>query len=461
MASAVDISSLLQYQNRWWSDPRFRVARVYANRRDVFPRVLSYAGDLNIGRAALLLGPRQVGKTTLLLQMVDELLDRGWPPANVIFFDFADDRLLAAISPRDVTEAKPPGLRADWPRVFLFDEIQESLAWQRWLKSAVDDSRRTPKSERGIFIATGSSAGTLSDGTIESGQGRWDEIPIEGLSYGEFLKLNARAIDGVVETAEQVSARDPSAFDRYLLTGGFPEHARSALVQNPLPRIRQDIIERALLRDLRRSGTEIDRVKRLFIYLVADSGAIWHRRNRAHDMGANEKSLDDWLDLLEGTRLIWRLEPDRQPPMKAATQLRPRKKIYAADHGLVTAMSSLADPLADPDVRGSVLEAAVFRHLRDVARSTNAELSYFRRSDDLEIDFVLRPARGQAIAIEVTSSARARGKIGRLTKAAGAARIDRRVLVYDGLVEGTLEGIERISAHRFLSDPAQALETLG
>jgi len=462
MPSGTELSPLIQEQNPWWERPEYRSARTIPRRRDVFQNIFNYLGDASTGRAALLLGPRQVGKTTLLLQIADELLDRGWPPGNLTFFDFSDDRLTEPISPRVIVGARSSGYRSDWPHVFLFDEIQEATAWQRWLKAAVDESRREIRSERALFIATGSSAGSLRDGTIESGQGRWDEIPIEGLSYREFVRLNAFAPPGQEpESIETVLGRDPTLFNRYLETGGFPEHALpAAMGGKPLARIRQDVVDRAILRDLRRSGVEIDRVKRLFVYLVRQSGGIWNAQDRAADLEADRKSVEEWLLLLESTRLVHRLESDRGPVKrpKAATQLRPRKKIYAADHGLVSALSS-GDPLSDPDIRGRLVEAAVFRHLREASSVVDGRLGYFRRDDDLEIDFVWRSARGAAVAVEVTASRTLKGpKVARLQKAASLLGIARKLLVYDGIVSTTGDLVEAIPLHEFLFEPVRFLE---
>ena len=462
MPVSTELPSLIEQQNRWWARPDYRSARRFPRRRDVFGEVFEYLGDASTGRAALLLGPRQVGKTTLLLQIADELLDRGWPPANLTFFDFSDDRLVDAVSPRAVTSAQPPALRPDWPRVFLLDEIQEASAWQRWLKSAVDEAKRANRNERSLFIATGSSASSLRDGTVESGQGRWDEIPIEGLSYREFLSLNAFAPPGQEpESLEDVNGRDPTLFSRYLETGGFPEHALPATIEGkPLARIRQDVVDRAILRDLRRSGVEIDRVKRLFVYLVRDSGALWNALDRAADLAADRKSVEEWLLLLETTRLLHRLESDRGAAKrsKAVTQLRPRKKIYASDHGLISALSSV-DPLADSNVRGRIVEAAVFRHLREASRSVEGHLGYLRLEDDLEVDFVWRPRRGPAVAVEVTASQSVKqSKASRLEQAAASIGAARRLLVYDGLVSETHGGVKRIPLHKFLLDPMSYLE---
>ena len=171
----MDTTSILRDQNRWWANPRHRETLRLPRRRDAFGRILEYLGDVHGGRAAALLGPRQVGKTTLLLQVVDELLVKGWPAGNIVFFDFSDERLVSAVSPREVVEGPPVGLSAEYPRVFLFDEIQNAPGWQKWLKGAVDKSRRAAGAGS-RFIVTGSAAASLRQGGVESGQGRWDEV---------------------------------------------------------------------------------------------------------------------------------------------------------------------------------------------------------------------------------------------------------------------------------------------
>jgi predicted AAA+ superfamily ATPase len=196
----MDIVEIVRGQNRWWANPTQRETRRFPQRRDGFDRLLSYLGDLNGGRAAVLLGPRQVGKTTLLLQLVDELLDRDWPAANITFFDFSDERLVGQVSPRQIVELSPPGLAGTHPRVYLLDEIQNALDWQPWLKGAVDQARRgTQPGMR--FVVTGSAATTLRRAGAESGQGRWDEIPIEGLTLAEFLRISSPGGRGLSRTS--------------------------------------------------------------------------------------------------------------------------------------------------------------------------------------------------------------------------------------------------------------------
>lgn len=445
--------SIVEDQNRWWSDRHFRTSRAIRHVRPIFSKLWAHLGDRTTERAAVLIGPRQVGKTTLLLQLADRLLDEGWPPANLTYFDFSDDRLGDPVSPRVVVDLQMPGLRADWPRVFLLDEVQESVKWQRWLKGAIDSARRMDARLRPVFLLTGSAAGQLRNGGIESGPGRWDEINIEGLTYSEFLMLGAN--DG--ETVQDVASREPGAFRRYLLFGGFPEHARlGGQQQNPLARIRQDIVDRAILRDLRREGVDLDRVKRLFLYLITDSGSIWNAEARANDLGANSKSVVDWLTLLEQTHLVRRLEREVSSGAKASTKIKSRPKIYAADHGLITALSGGADPLSDSEIRGRVLEAVVYRHLREHDDAGN--VTFFRPAEDLEIDFLLPGPRRSSVAIEVTSATDVDSrKLLRFTKAAGVAGSRKRLLIHGGIGRHSEGAVELVGAKDFLLAPDQWL----
>ena len=445
----MDIIPILHDQNRWWSNPHHREILRFRRRRQAFSRILEYLGDIHGGRAAALLGPRQVGKTTLLLQLVDDLLGRGWSAGNITFFDFSDERLVSAVSPREVVTVRPVGLSADQPRAFLFDEIQNAPGWQKWLKSAVDESRRAagPGSR---FIVTGSAATLLRQGGVESGQGRWDEIPIEGLTLAEFLRLGSLRDEDAVPT----TVSDPQAFERYLEVGGFPEHIQAMVpVREARQRIREDIAERAILRDLRQTGVDLERIRRLFVYLINGSGNAWNQAKRADDLEANRKSVADWLAVLEGTRLIARLERDHPVRAKAHTQLRPQPKIFASDHGLITAFASAPEPLEVADIRARVFEAAVFRHLREVARAENGVLSFGRLEEDLEIDFIVRYP-GHAVGIEVTSSTDAKPrKLARAGLAMSKVGIDRKVLVHGGLVFHATGDIRIVPLHEFLLAP--------
>lgn len=437
------LSDILQDQNPWWRDGAIRRARTYPVRRDLQPQLLSRVVRLEDRRAFVLLGPRQVGKTVLLLQLADDLLEAGWPPRSLTYFDFSDDRLTERVAARDVVDALPEGLDPERPRVFLFDEIRQAPLWDRWLKQAVDHGRDR-------IVATDSAASLLRDGSRESGQGRWDELLLEGLTLREFARLHAQP----GEPPEDAARRIPGLHERYLALGGYPEHALSEDFPEVRRRLRSDIAERAILRDMAGLGVDVQRVKDLFVFLARESGGELNAEARAQDLGADPRSIREWNRLLAETLLVIPLERFTE---HAAAGLRARPKIYAADPGIVQAFATL--PAQDSEVRARAFEAAVFRHLREVARGLGGELTYFRHKDDLEIDFVLHMA-GRKIGIEVTSGARVRPeKVGRLRSAGGVLGADLLLLIHGGVVQEAIQGIRTTSLQRFLLDPVSGLET--
>ncbi len=433
---------LLQDQNPWWKDDKVRRGLVYTVRRELQAKVLSRMLRQTDRRALLLMGPRQVGKTVLLLQTADDLLNAGWPASNLIYFDFSDDRLTTPVSVRDVLESLPVGYNPEHPRAILLDEVRLAPNWERWLKQAVDAGGERPDR----IVATDSAASLLRDGTRESGQGRWEEVILEGLLFREFVRLNGGPEEEPVETLRRLSVLP----ERYLALGGYPEHALSDDFPEVRRRLRSDIADRALLRDLSRLGLDIQRVKDLFVYLVQDSGSELSAEARSRDLAADPRTVREWVRLLMDTFLLASLEKHHR---NAAAALRSRSKVFAADPGLVTAFAPT--PVNDPGVRARGFEAAVFRHLREVGRATGARLTYFRQRDDLEIDFVLEPPDGPPVGIEVTSSSRVRPeKVDRLIKAGKELGTDRLLLVHGGVLEAVPRDVVRsVPLSRFLMDP--------
>jgi predicted AAA+ superfamily ATPase len=199
---------------------------------------------------------------------------------------------------------------------------------------------------------------------------------------------------------------------------------------------------------------DVQRIKDLFVYLARESGGEINAEARGQDLGADPRSIREWNRRLTETLLVIPLERFTE---HAAAGLRARPKIYAADPGIVQAFAAL--PAQDAEVRARAFEAAVFRHLREVARGSGGELSYFRHKDDLEIDFVLHVA-GRKIGIEVTSGARVRpDKVERLRRAGGGLGADLLFLIHGGVVQEVVQGARTISLPRFLLDPAAVLET--
>jgi predicted AAA+ superfamily ATPase len=346
-----------------------------------------------------------------------------------------------------VVTSAPEGLDPAHPRVFLLDEIAGVPRWDRWLKQAVDQ-------RVGRIVATDSAASLVRQAGRESGPGRWDETWLEGLSFREFVGFAQPAQEG-----GPARALAPRLLERFLLRGGFPEHATSRLLRGDdddqvvLRKLREDVVDRALLRDLARVVDDPDPVRALFVYLVQASGGILNVAKRASDLGHDPRTVGRWVQLLEDTLLLVRLPRFAEHP---AALLRARPKIFAADHGLVNAFA-LLDP-AEAEVRGRVFETAVFRHLREVAREdSRVRLSYFHDGRQLEGDFIVE-LPGATVAVEVTSSPRPKPeKVVRLRAISRKVKAARRILVHGGMVERADGDVEMIPVFRLLWDPREVL----
>jgi uncharacterized protein len=453
----------LARSNPWWANAAARGAQHYPKRRVAQGIANTHVLNFASRRALVIVGPRQVGKSVLLKQVADDLLAFGWSPGNVTLVDFSDP-LVESAHPtlEQIVALEPPGLRKDQPRAFLFDEVTHSGDkplgsggdWSRALKHLVDRA----EGQQHRFIATDSSSAVLRGGTKESGAGRWDELQLETLNFGEYLGLASVA----GETEKETLRRDPKAIERFLVAGGFPGHALSPYPSEVHEQLRVDLEARAIFKDLRRTGLDVDRVRSLLVYLLEDSGSLFDpetRRRWLRELGGgdpvDQRSLLAWVDALEDTMLVVRLMPYGA---SAGARLRERAypKLYAADSTIVSAFAIPRMPLEDPATYGRLLEAAVYRHLREAIRHPKGDCHYVRsKSGLIEIDFVVSAGKSR-IGIEVKSSV-ARGDPDKLKRADPGFKLDRRFLIHAGPQTQEHEGVTLLALQDFLLDPFQIL----
>ncbi len=453
-------------QNPWWRAGR-DIHRPYPQRRDLHAKLCGQLADLARLRATLLLGPRQVGKSVLLRQVAEHFLDQGWPPANITYFDFSDWRIQGvrpSVELQHVAALEPDGTRRDVPRLLLFDEIHSARNWPSWLKQAVDEDRRQPRSSLRI-LATDSAASALRRGSQESGQGRWSEERIFGLTFPEYVRFLGRPD----EPEDEILRRSPDPLESYLAKGGFPEHVSMEPSEEQRRRIREDIVDRAIRRDIasvrgslkKSERLDIERLTSLFVYLAQESGSVFKISNRAQDLDAHRTTVASWVRMLEDACLIHRVEPFHprggRSGAKASRRLATKPKLYVYEHGLIPALDLSSAPMEEPRVRANVTEAVVLRHILELV-SRRENVRYFRRRDGLEIDFVFE-IDGHRQAVEVTSSTSPAGKDPqRLLTAAGEVGAEQATLIHSGR-ESRLEGeVRQMPLLSFLRRPHSLME---
>ena len=199
-----ELVGILTQFNPWWKKETLPGLAKW--RRAAFKELLKWTYNPPASRAVLLSGPRQVGKTTLTLQVIEELIQKGVPSGNVLYatFDHPIIKLAgidAVIEAWRTREPKGPGVE------YLFlDEAQFIRDWPVWVKHQVDF-----KKERRI-IFTGSAMPLISENQ-ESGVGRWHTISLVTLSFYEYIQLKKANKSGELEKVKKLLFENTLGFN--------------------------------------------------------------------------------------------------------------------------------------------------------------------------------------------------------------------------------------------------------
>jgi predicted AAA+ superfamily ATPase len=459
-----EIISVLNGFNPWW---RARPFLVPAFRRLAFEACKNYLEDSLLHRAVLLSGPRRVGKTTVLQQTAQALVQKGLDPRSILYLSL-DHPLLKLLSLREILglfhESTYPDGR---PATLLLDEIQYAPEWETEIKLLIDHKPQYR------ILATGSASVIHKDRLTESGVGRWITVPIPTLSFFEFVSIRNEQPHGVspdlrVSNLFSLTPGDLSAlasnlrplqplFQRYLLVGGFPETAIQENIDLCQRLLREDVVERVLKRDMTAlfRVRNISELEKLFIYLCLHSGGILAHQTCAKDLGTTTTTVSNHLTLLEQANLIYRLPPSALAGKKV---LKARNKYYLVDAALRNAVLLKGDEIyTNPEEMGTIVETTVLRHLFAYYYRDTPEIVYWRDAvTQKEVDIIVRsPAYVLPFEVKYRENAQLNKKSG-LGVYCGSENPKQGYLVTKRDVDFSVTQLEGIET-KFLKIPAYIL----
>ena len=404
--------------NTWWTTGAVAPHRSRGLRRLAFPTVYEQLLGSDRGRGVVLLGPRRTGKTVMVHQLAEQLLADGVPPDRILLLTLDDvalrgcdlGELLALV------ERRRPWA-SERPRFLLLDEIQHSAQWSGWLKRIAD--RRDPYT----FFATGSSATALRHGSQDAGVGRWRELVLLPWSFREHVELRGLSLGSLDGHGESwVSSREPPDPDRlddalvdYFVRGGFPEVAEAEDAPEARRRLRQDILDRTLGRDvLDAEGADVRLLERMFLRICLAPGGLWNESEVARDLQVSRPTVARYLGILERTFLVFRL-PNLASPVKG------RPKVYPSAPALRTALLGLGEEaVREPDEWGRLAENAVAATVLG-SRPHATSIGFWRKGGD-ECDVVVVAPDRPGELVEVKRSGR-RARRG-IERAAAGLRLE-------------------------------------
>jgi hypothetical protein len=326
-------------------------------------------------------GPRQVGKTTLVQQVLAQL-DR---PSVLFSADepaLRDAAWLAAQWERARLLAVDAGKKG---AVLALDEVQKIPGWSEAVKRLWDEDTRHRLPLRVVLL--GSAPLLVQRGLSESLAGRFEILHLPHWSLTEM-----RAAFGFT-------------LDQYLYFGGYPGAAPLASDHARWRRYLLDaLVETTLARDVLLL-TRVDKpalLRRLFELGCRYSGQVLSftkMLGQLHDAG-NTTTLAHYLELLAGAGMLTGLS---KYSAKALRSRGSSPKLQVFNTALLTAQSGLtpAEARADHEFWGRLTESAVGAHLANAAARGLCELFYWREGNR-EVDFVLRSGR-MVVGLEVKS----------------------------------------------------------
>ncbi len=313
-----------------------------------------------------IIGPRQVGKTTLA-----KILEKNLNQAT-LFLDLERD------TDRNKLAEPELFLQQNAEKCVIIDEIQNIptlLPLIRWL---VDQDRRPAR-----FILTGSASPDIIKGSTETLAGR--------IAYFELMPFSLFEINGIKPQTE------------HWFRGGFPDALlapNAALSEMWLG----NFIETFLQRDIRQIGYDITipAMERLLKVVASSSGSLLNVDGLSNTLGISTNTVKKYLDILDGSFLLRRLQPFY---INTTKRLVRSPKIYIRDTGLLHRLLGIRDleQLHGNMSLGNSWEGYVIEEIARIGEKT-FEYSFYRTHGGAEVDLILRGASGKLTIIEIKYS---------------------------------------------------------
>ena len=338
----------------------------------------------------LLIGPRQVGKTTMLEHLM------GGTNRQKVTLDDIENRRLAKTDPALFLELHPAPV--------LIDEVQYAPELFSYIKINVDNGA-APSS----YWLTGSQAFQLMELAQESLAGRTAIVHMSALSQSELygdhwsepLSLNLQKLNS---RKEHLAACGSAEMFERIWNGGMPGHRSGRFKDRDV--FYSSYIQTYINRDVTDMIPGVDKL--LFADFIRAAacrvGQMLNTHDIAGDVGVSDDTAKRWLQVLEKSEVIFYLRPYSNNLLKRTVKT---PKMYFFDTGLVAYLTKYSSPeiLMNGAMNGAILENYTVSEIRKTWLNSAEEclMHYYRDKDTNEIDMVVE-ADGELHPLEIKKS---------------------------------------------------------
>ena len=344
---------------------------------------------------SLIIGARQTGKTTLMLQLKSELEGENKP---CFFISLEDPKILNLLNqhPDYLFQVLPP-LNVNKISIIFIDEIQYLDNPSNFLKYHYDKSLAKIK-----FIVSGSSSFYIDEKFKDSLAGRKRIFKLPTLSFEEFLIFKDReellpflnkGPGPEIYKNELIKLQD-----EYMVFGGYPD-----VVTEPEQKEKQlllmEIAESYVKKDALETGLKHpDAYLNILSMLAEIVGSLLNTNNIALKFGLSNVTVDSYIRLMQKSFHIVTVKPFYRNISK---ELRKMPKVFFGDLGLRNHFLKNFIPLLLRDDKGALFENFVFRLFSD--RVNESYIRYWRTQKQQEVDFIINNKRAFEVKFNKTA----------------------------------------------------------
>ncbi len=309
--------------NPWWFTGKVPDELLHSYRRRLF---YSLAQSLKKRYMTSIVGLRRTGKTTIMFQLIQKLLDDATEKSRILYFNFDEyvenlDELMDAYR-----EFKSIDMRSGRVYVFL-DEIQKLAGWSDQIKKYYD---LYPKIK---FFVSGSESLFIASRTKETLAGRINEFRLETLSFDEYAEIK-----GAVNLP---SSGMKALFSEYLENGGFPELIGKSR-QEIKDYVRSVVLDKIIFKDIAvLFGVKDTETIRQLVEIIATSpGMYMDYQSLAKQLDKDRRSIKNYVMLLNESFLVKIMGNYRKGRLSGMRKL---KRAYPVDTSIIIAFNNSID----------------------------------------------------------------------------------------------------------------------
>lgn len=404
----MDVKQSLIINNIWWKGEKINSQFLLGRKRKEFEDIVN---KLEEKRILSIIGPRRVGKSTLIYQTINYLLEeKKIDNKRIILFSGDDPSLFFNENDRlsDVLEVYfneilEENIAKLTSKVYVFiDEIHFIKNWQNYLKVCFDRKYNIK------FIVTGSSSLHLFKDANESLLGRIENIYVLPLTFNQFLNFHMTYIsksDDIILPKFDLDSPEDSfknleniyynedlkitiqkILKEYILVGGYPEYFEQTDIDIWQKRLADDIITRGIYKDiLTMYNIKTPEILEKLMYYIADNTSqTFSYSGMTKNFGIDTVTLISYMGYLKQAFLINVLE---NYSTNIGKIIRSNKKLSILDNGIQNSL--LKRKQIDSNDSGHIIESMVDFDMRLICEKENYNQYYYRSSNKEEIDIIL------------------------------------------------------------------------